>query len=74
MWEDFQQHFWLYLSMPLVAALIGYVTKLVAIRMMFQPIKFLGIKPFLGWQGIIPRRAEKMAAIAADTLTARLIA
>jgi uncharacterized membrane protein YheB (UPF0754 family) len=59
--------------MPLVAALIGYVTKLVAIRMMFQPIKFIGIKPFLGWQGIIPRRAEKMASIAADTLTARLI-
>ena len=73
MWEDFQQHLWLYLSMPLVAALIGYVTKLVAIRMMFQPIKFIGIKPFLGWQGIIPRRAEKMASIAADTLTARLI-
>jgi len=73
MWEDFQQHLWLYLSMPLVAALIGYVTKLVAIRMMFQPIKFIGIKPFFGWQGIIPRRAEKMASIAADTLTARLI-
>lgn len=73
MWEDFQQHLWLYLSMPLVAALIGYVTKLVAIRMMFEPLKFIGIKPFLGWQGIIPRRAEKMAAIAADTLTARLI-
>lgn len=73
MWEDFQQHLWLYPSMPLVAALIGYVTKLVAIRMMFQPIKFIGIKPFLGWQGIIPRRAEKMASIAADTLTARLI-
>ena len=73
MWEDFQQHLWLYLSMPVVAALIGYITKLVAIRMMFQPIKFMGIKPFLGWQGIIPRRAEKMAAIAADTLTARLI-
>jgi uncharacterized membrane protein YheB (UPF0754 family) len=73
MWEDFQQHLWLYLSMPIVAALIGYVTKLVAIRMMFQPINFIGIKPFFGWQGIIPRRAEKMAAIAADTLTARLI-
>ncbi|HNK58570.1 MAG TPA: DUF445 family protein, partial [Leptospiraceae bacterium] len=73
MWEDFQQHLWLYLSMPIVAALIGYITKLVAIRMMFEPLKFIGIKPFLGWQGIIPRRAEKMAAIAADTLTARLI-
>ncbi|AFM11749.1 hypothetical protein [Turneriella parva] len=71
--EDLRTHFWLYLSMPLVAALIGYATKLIAIRMMFQPIKFFGIRPYLGWQGIIPRRAEKMASIAADTLLARLI-
>ncbi|MBI4512270.1 MAG: DUF445 domain-containing protein [Deltaproteobacteria bacterium] len=70
---DFRAHLWLYLSMPVVAAVIGYVTKLVAIRMMFEPIEFVGIKPFLGWQGIVPRRAERMASIACDTMTARLI-
>ncbi len=71
---DFRAHLWLYLSMPLVAAAIGYVTKLVAIRMMFQPIEFVGIwPPYLGWQGIVPRRAARMAAIACDTITARLI-
>lgn len=73
MWADIQQHFWIYISMPFVAALIGYGTKLIAIRMMFQPLTFVGIKPYFGWQGIIPRRAGKMAAIAADTLLARLI-
>ncbi|MFC5286904.1 DUF445 domain-containing protein [Actinokineospora guangxiensis] len=59
--------------MPVIAALIGYGTKIVAIRMMFQPVEFKGIKPFFGWQGIVPRRAARMAAIACDTMTDRLI-
>ena len=70
---DLQRNWWLYASMPIVAALIGWVTKLVAIRMMFEPIEFVGWKPYLGWQGIVPRRAATMAAIACDTLTSRLI-
>ncbi|MGK5094662.1 DUF445 domain-containing protein [Deltaproteobacteria bacterium TL4] len=73
LFTDFQTHMWLYLSMPLIAASIGYATKIVAIRMMFEPIKFVGIKPFFGWQGIVPRKAEVMAAIACDTMTQRLI-
>jgi uncharacterized membrane protein YheB (UPF0754 family) len=71
--HDFQTHMWTYLSMPFVAALIGYATKLVAIRMMFEPIEFVGIKPILGWQGIVPRRAARMASIAVDTMTSKLI-
>jgi len=47
--DDFARHWPLYVSIPVVAALIGYGTKLVAIRMMFQPVEFLGIKPFFGW-------------------------
>jgi len=70
---DVQLNWLLYLSMPFVAALIGYVTKIVAIKMMFQPIEFVGIKPFLGWQGIVPRKAATMASIACDTMTSRLI-
>ncbi|MPZ93588.1 MAG: DUF445 family protein [Propionibacteriales bacterium] len=58
--------------MPLAAALIGYVTKIVAIRMMFQPLEFHGVGR-LGWQGIIPRRAARMASIATETLTRELI-
>jgi uncharacterized membrane protein YheB (UPF0754 family) len=77
MWQsilaDLRAHWWVYVSMPIVAAIIGYVTKLVAIRMMFHPIEFVGIKPWLGWQGIVPRRAAKMATIACDTMTKRLV-
>jgi uncharacterized membrane protein YheB (UPF0754 family) len=66
-------HWYIDLSIPLVAALIGYVTKLVAIRMMFEPIDFVGFKPYFGWQGIVPRRAARMAAIAVETMTRDLI-
>ncbi|MDT4939629.1 MAG: hypothetical protein QOG80_3300 [Pseudonocardiales bacterium] len=71
--SDIAQHWYIDLSIPVVAAVIGYVTKLVAIRMMFRPIEFVGIKPYLGWQGIVPRRAARMASIAVDTMTRDLI-
>ncbi|WP_177216910.1 DUF445 family protein [Amycolatopsis arida] len=59
--------------MPFIAALIGYVTKRVAIEMMFRPLEFVGIRPFLGWQGVLPANAERMAAIATETLTRNLV-
>ena len=70
---DVQNNWILYLSMPFVAAIIGFGTKIVAIRMMFQPIEFVGRKPFFGWQGIVPRNAERMAAIAVDMMTTKLL-
>lgn len=70
---DVQQNWMLYCALPIVAAMIGYVTKLVAIRMMFEPLEFVGIKPYFGWQGIVPRKAEFMANIAVDTVTTHLI-
>ncbi|MBA2531633.1 MAG: DUF445 domain-containing protein [Nocardioidaceae bacterium] len=63
---------WVYVAMPLFMALIGYVTKLLAIRMMFEPLEYRGWGPF-GWQGVIPRRAARMAAVACDLITTRLI-
>ena len=71
---DVQQNWIIYVSMPFVAAIIGFITKIVAIRMMFQPIEFVGLKaPYLGWQGIVPRKAAVMASISCDLLTNRLI-
>ncbi|HEY1969858.1 MAG TPA: DUF445 domain-containing protein [Pseudonocardia sp.] len=71
--EDVQKNWLLYLSMPIIAAIIGYSTKLIAVEMMFKPTEFKGRRPFLGWQGIIPRFAGRMAAIACDTLTTKLL-
>jgi uncharacterized membrane protein YheB (UPF0754 family) len=65
---------WKYLSIPVISALVGYVTNVVAIKMMFYPIEFHGwAKPYLGWQGIVPSKASKMTGIAVDTITESLI-
>jgi uncharacterized membrane protein YheB (UPF0754 family) len=71
--HDVAEHWYIIFSIPVVAAIIGYVTKLVAIRMMFQPLEFVGLRPYFGWQGIVPRRAARMASIAVDTMTRDLI-
>ena len=41
--------------MPITSGLVGYVTNVVAIKMMFHPLEFFGKPPFLGWQGIVPQ-------------------
>lgn len=64
---------YIYVSMPIIAATIGYLTKLVAIEMIFRPKEFVGIRPFLGWQGMVPRRAAKMAAIAVDSVMSKIL-
>ncbi len=55
------------LSLPLVGALIGYVCKWLAIKMLFYPSNFVGVGP-LGWQGVVQRRAPKFAAGVAETV------
>lgn len=70
---DFVEHWQVYLSMPVVAAVIGYLTKRAAIEMMFRPVDFVGVPPLLGWQGVVPRNSERMIAVAADLLTAKLV-
>jgi uncharacterized membrane protein YheB (UPF0754 family) len=64
---------WVYLSIPPAAALVGYLTKILAVKMIFHPIEFKGIRPWLGWQGQIPKRAAKMAGIAVDSVTSGLM-
>lgn len=55
------------ISLPLVGALIGYVCKWLAIKMLFYPSNFVGVGP-LGWQGVVQRRAPKFAAGVAETV------
>ena len=60
-------------TIPIVAALIGYGTNWVAVKMTFWPLEFKGIKPpWLGWQGIIPSKARKMASISVDSTMSKL--
>ncbi|PVY75824.1 hypothetical protein C8D92_10684 [Tamilnaduibacter salinus] len=64
--------FWQYLSIPVIAALIGWVTNWLAIKMTFYPLEFIGIRPIYGWQGIIPSKARKMAAISVDATISKI--
>src|SRR5882757_319650 len=69
----FSEPWWVYVSMPFISAAIGYLTKLLAIEMIFRPTEFVGIKPYLGWQGMVPRRAAKMAGIAVDSVMSKIL-
>ncbi|MDO6822834.1 DUF445 domain-containing protein [Marinobacter sp. 1_MG-2023] len=64
--------FWQYLSIPIIAALIGWTTNWLAIKMTFFPLEFVGKPPLLGWQGIIPSKARKMAAISVDATISKI--
>lgn len=63
---------WKFLSIPLVAAFVGWFTNWVAIKLTFYPLEFVGKPPFLGWQGIIPAKVEKMASIVVDQTLSKL--
>ncbi|WP_207950598.1 DUF445 family protein [Marinobacter sp. JSM 1782161] len=53
-------------TIPLMAAFVGWVTNWLAIQMSFYPVQYMGIGRWFGWQGVIPRKAEKMAHICVD--------
>ena len=64
---------WIVLLIPLISAIVGWGTNVVAVRMMFSPIDFVGIPPILGWQGIVPANAKELAAASTDLITTKLI-
>jgi uncharacterized membrane protein YheB (UPF0754 family) len=64
--------FWKNASIPFVAAFVGWATNWVAIELTFRPLEYVGLRPWLGWQGIIPSKAAKMAGIFVDQTMYRL--
>ena len=75
---------WKYLLIPVIAGVIGYITNVAALILTFYPVEFTGIninrfmcgqgQPIgcLGWQGIIPTKATKMATICIKLMTEEL--
>jgi len=72
---------WEYFLIPWIAGFVGYITNVLALQMTFYPLEFWGIEIWriknepwglFGWQGIIPSKAEKMASIAFELMTAKL--
>ena len=66
-------HFWGLVTIPIVAAVVTWAHVWLAMKMVFYPLEFVGVlKPWLGWQGIVPRKAGKMAGIVVDNTLAKL--
>jgi uncharacterized membrane protein YheB (UPF0754 family) len=61
------------LSIPLISAIVGWFTNFLALKMMFYPMEFVGIKPIFGWQGLIPAKRKEMAKIAAELVLGKLL-
>ena len=61
------------LMIPIISAFVGYGTNFLAVKMMFYPLKFVGLPPIFGWQGIIPSKAEEMAEIEVNLILGKLM-
>ncbi len=61
------------LSIPVISALVGWVTNYLAVKMMFYPIEFVGLRPIFGWQGLIPAKRRKMAEIEVELVLGKLL-
>ena len=71
--------------LPFISAIIGWGTNVLALKMTFYPLEFIGFTfkgfkaigwsgfPPIGWQGIIPSKAETMASKATDMITSKSI-
>jgi len=69
-WRDLVK----YLSIPLVSIVFTWWHVWLGIQMCFYPVNFVGCcRPYIGWQGIVPRRAAIMANRACDIMLGRLI-
>lgn len=72
-----------YLTIPLVAALVGYITNYVGVKMLFYPVNWTGIplirwskeQPFglIGWQGVVPCKRFIMSNRMVDVTISRLL-
>ena len=56
-----------YLTIPLVAAFVGWFTNWVSVKMLFYPIEYAGVDLYrqkhvpyglIGWQGVVPTKAD----------------
>lgn len=63
---------WSFVSIPIIAALIGYITNVIAVRMIFRPrqaVKILGVT----FHGLVPRRHKEIAQKIAHLIDRDLI-
>ena len=79
-WHKLATHpqFFAMLTIPFVTAIVTWAHVWMALKMLFYPIHFWGIKiqgfpgGGIGWQGIVPRKAGKISGIIVDQTLSKL--
>jgi uncharacterized membrane protein YheB (UPF0754 family) len=68
-------NFWLYITPPILGAIIGYFTNDIAIKMLFRPYKakYIGKKKLPFTPGLIPANQERLAKRVSDTIMGSLL-
>ncbi len=64
---------YLLLVIPITSGIVGWATNFLAVKMMFYPIEFVGIRPIFGWQGLIPMKRREMAEIEVELVLGKLL-
>lgn len=66
---------WLYISPPILGAVIGYFTNDIAIKMLFRPYRaiYIGQQQLPFTPGLIPRNQERLAKRISDTIMGSLL-
>jgi len=66
---------WLYISPPILGAIIGYFTNDIAIKMLFRPYKarYIGKRQIPFTPGLIPANQERLAKRISDTIMGSLL-
>ena len=64
---------WVVLLIPVFAGVVGWITNVAAVWLLFHPVEFVGIPPYLGFQGIIPNASKNMGAYLAEIVTEKLL-
>ena len=68
--------------MPFLSGFVGWITNVIALEMTFHPLEYKGINLYrmknqpwgiIGWQGIVPTKVAKMAALCSDIMTTKLL-
>ena len=71
-----------FLSIPVIAAGVGYITNYIGVNMLFYPIEYTGTsfkrwpnQPFglFGWQGVVPAKRYEMCEIMVDVTLKKLL-
>ena len=80
--RKFQDRPGTYLLIPVIAALVGWLTNYLAVQMIFYPIQYKGINikrwpevpgGLFGWQGIVPCKTKTMSIALVDMVTSQLL-